>query len=401
MKLELLAPAGDKEKLETALYFGADACYFAGKRWGLRAFAENFEDDELEKYVQIAHSKGKKAYITVNIQAHNQDFEGLADYLKFIEKIKADAVIVSDAGILSLAKQVVPNLDIHLSTQACASNKYSAKFWADAGAKRIILARELSLEEIKEIRDYLPKEIELEAFVHGAMCISYSGRCLLSNYLANRDSNRGECVQACRWQYKIREVSRTGELEIEEDDKGTYILNSKDLCLIEHLDKLAKAGITSFKIEGRMKSPFYVATVVNAYRRALDEYIKNPNNFKIDKSLVEELKNCSHREFTTGFLFKGEEKENIKESLPTSESEFIAVVKDYQDGFAFVEQRNRFQVGDTLEILSPSDNFQKTFKVEEMFAGDEKISVADKVQQIVKLKVPFTLSPNDILRRKK
>lgn len=401
MKLELLAPAGDKEKLETALYFGADACYFAGKRWGLRAFAENFEDDELEKYVQIAHSKGKKAYITVNIQAHNQDFEGLADYLKFIEKIKADAIIVSDAGILNLAKQVVPNLDIHLSTQACASNKYSAKFWADAGAKRIILARELSLEEIKEIRDYLPKEIELEAFVHGAMCISYSGRCLLSNYLANRDSNRGECVQACRWQYKIREVSRTGELEIEEDDKGTYILNSKDLCLIEHLDKLAKAGITSFKIEGRMKSPFYVATVVNAYRRALDEYIKNPNNFKIDKSLVTELKNCSHREFTTGFLFKGEEKENIKESLPTSESEFIAVVKDYQDGFAFVEQRNRFQVGDTLEILSPSDNFQKTFKVEEMFAGDEKISVADKVQQIIKLKVPFTLSPNDILRRKK
>ena len=401
MKLELLAPAGDKEKLETALYFGADACYFAGKRWGLRAFAENFEDDELEKYVQIAHSKGKKAYITVNIQAHNQDFEGLADYLKFIEKIKADAIIVSDAGILSLAKQVVPNLDIHLSTQACASNKYSAKFWADAGAKRIILARELSLEEMKEIRDYLPKEIELEAFVHGAMCISYSGRCLLSNYLANRDSNRGECVQACRWQYKIREVSRTGELEIEEDDKGTYILNSKDLCLIEHLDKLAKAGITSFKIEGRMKSPFYVATVVNAYRRALDEYIKNPNNFKIDKSLVAELKNCSHREFTTGFLFKGEEKENIKESLPTSESEFIAVVKDYQDGFAFVEQRNRFQVGDTLEILSPSDNFQKTFKVEEMFAGDEKIFVADKVQQIVKLKVPFTLSPNDILRRKK
>ena len=401
MKLELLAPAGDKEKLETALYFGADACYFAGKRWGLRAFAENFEDDELEKYVQIAHSKGKKAYITVNIQAHNQDFEGLADYLKFIEQIKSDAIIVSDAGILSLAKQVVPNLDIHLSTQACASNKYSAKFWADAGAKRIILARELSLEEIKDIRDYLPKEIELEAFVHGAMCISYSGRCLLSNYLANRDSNRGECVQACRWQYKIREVSRSGELEIQEDDKGTYILNSKDLCLIEHLDKLAKAGVTSFKIEGRMKSPFYVATVVNAYRRALDEYIKSPNNYKVDKSLATELKNCSHREFTTGFLFKGEEKENIKESLPTSESEFIAVVKDYKNGFAFVEQRNRFQVGDTLEILSPSENFQKTFKVEEMFAGEEKISVADKVQQIIKLKVPYTLSPNDILRRKK
>ena len=281
MELELLAPAGDKEKLETAFYFGADACYFAGKKWGLRAFSDNFEDDELKQYINYAHSLNKKAYITVNIQAHNSDFIGLEDYLKFLYSIGADAIIVSDAGILSLAKQVVPNLPVHLSTQACASNKYAAKFWADAGAKRIILARELSLSEIAEIRDYLPKEIELEAFVHGAMCISYSGRCLLSNYLANRDSNRGQCVQACRWQYYVREVSRDkdNELEIQEDEKGTYILNSKDLCMINHLDKMAQAGVTSFKIEGRMKSPYYVATVVNAYRRVLNQLQKDPEVF--------------------------------------------------------------------------------------------------------------------------
>ena len=234
-KFELLAPAGDIEKLQTAFYFGADACYFAGKKWGLRAFSDNFDNDELAKYIAYAHELGKKAYITVNIQAHNSDFEGLSEYLKYLENIGADAIIVSDAGIMSLAKQVVPNLPIHLSTQACASNKYSAKFWADAGAKRIILARELSLTEIKEIRDYLPKDIELEAFVHGAMCISYSGRCLLSNYFTGRDSNRGACVQACRWEYFITEKSRVGkgeEYQIQQDERSTYILNSKDLCMV-------------------------------------------------------------------------------------------------------------------------------------------------------------------------
>ena len=388
MNIEILAPAGDKEKLETAFYFGADACYFAGKKWGLRAFSENFDENELKNYIEYAHKLGKKCYITVNIQAHNGDFDGLADYLKYLYSIKADAIIVSDAGILSLAKQVVPNLDVHISTQASASNKYSAKFWADAGAKRIILARELSLKEIKEIRDYLPKDIELEAFCHGAMCISYSGRCLLSNYLANRDSNRGQCVQACRWEYKIREVSRDGdELEIQEDERGTYILNSKDLCMIEHLDEMLDAGVTSFKIEGRMKSPFYVATVVNAYKRAFDmlkkdraEYKKNCHKF------VKELENCSHRKFTTGFCLGENDREYLKTSMPVSNSEFMAIVtKETKDGYCEIEQRNRFKVGDELEILSPGENFLKKIKIEEMI--DEKgNSVVDalKVQQKVK-----------------
>ena len=404
MKFELLAPAGDKEKLETAFYYGADACYFAGKRWGLRAFSDNFQNDELEKYIQYAHKLAKKAYITVNIQAHNDDFVGLSDYLQFLEKAGADAIIVSDAGILSLAKQVVPNLPIHLSTQACASNKYSAKFWADAGATRIILARELSLNEIAEIRDYIPKEVELEAFVHGAMCISYSGRCLLSNYLANRDSNRGQCVQACRWQYKIREVSRSedNELEIQEDNNGTYILNSKDLCMVNHIDDMVKAGVTSFKIEGRMKSNYYVATVVNTYRRVLDLFEKDPKNFKPNSQWVEELEKSSHRKFTTGFYLNEGNTEFLESSLPVSTAEFMAVVVEDSDknGFATVEQRNRFKVGDTLEILSPGENFNKTFIVEKMYnQNNEQIDDALKVQELIKIKVPYKLSKMDMLRK--
>ena len=306
MKYEILAPAGDKNKLETAIYYGADAVYMAGKRWGLRAFSDNFEQDELDKYISLAHSLGKKCYITVNIQAHNDDFDGLSDYLLYLQKIGADAIIVSDAGIMSLAKKVVPNLPIHLSTQASASNKYAAKFWADQGAKRIILARELSIKEIKEIREFLPKDVELEAFVHGAMCISYSGRCLLSNYLAGRDSNRGQCVQACRWEYYITERSRAdkgeGELyQIQQDKQGTYILNSKDLCMIDHLHELIDAGVTSFKIEGRMKSNYYVATVVNAYRRALDQLLKDKQAYLSDTTRQKELEKSRHHLFTTCF----------------------------------------------------------------------------------------------------
>lgn len=401
MKFELLAPAGDKEKLETAFYFGADACYFAGKKWGLRAFSENFSDDELKEYIEYAHKLGKKAYITINIQAHNADFEGLADYLKYLYKNRADAIIVSDAGILSLAKQVVPKLPVHLSTQACASNKYSAKFWADAGAKRIILARELSLTEIKEIRDYLPAEVELEAFVHGAMCISYSGRCLLSNYLSNRDSNRGQCVQACRWEYRIQEVSRDGDgLEMQEDNRGTYILNSKDLCMVEYLDKMAEAGVTSFKIEGRMKSPFYVATVVNTYRRALDLLEKNPKKFKPEAEWKTELENCSHRKFTTGFCLGEQDRECLESSTPVSRSEFIAVVTaPTKRGFCEVEQRNRFKTGDELEILSPARTFKKKFTVTEMYDEQgNQVTDALRVQQKLKLKVPFKLNERDILR---
>lgn len=409
MKYEILAPAGDKNKLETAFYYGADACYMAGKRWGLRAFSDNFEKDEMEEYIRYAHNLGKKCYITVNIQAHNEDFDGLSDYLKYLEQIGADAIIVSDAGILSLARQVVPNLPVHISTQASASNKYAAKFWADQGAKRIILARELSIKEIKEIRDFLPKDVELEAFVHGAMCISYSGRCLLSNYLAGRDSNRGQCVQACRWEYYITERTRAdkgeGELyQIQQDDRGTYILNSKDLCMIDHLHELIDAGVTSFKIEGRMKSSNYVATVVNVYRRALNLLLKDKKAYLAQKDRQAELEKSSHRQFTTGFYFGAQDKEYLKTSYPVASTEFIAeVVKDSdKNGFAMVEMRNRFKVGDVLEILSPDESFNKTFEVTKIF--DDKnnlITDVKEVQQIVKMFIPYKLHKHDILRKNK
>lgn len=409
MKFEILAPAGDKDKLETAIYYGADACYFAGKRWGLRAFSENFDQNEMEQYISYAHKLGKKCYITVNIQAHNADFDGLEDYLLYLQKIGADAIIVSDAGIMSLARQVVPDLPIHVSTQASASNKYSAKFWADQGAKRIILARELSIKEIKEIRDFLPKDVELEAFVHGAMCISYSGRCLLSNYLAGRDSNRGQCVQACRWEYYITEKTRADrgegeEYQIQQDSNGTYILNSKDLCMIDHLDDLIDAGVTSFKIEGRMKSASYVATVVNAYRRALDQLVGDPKAYKIDKSRIAELEKSSHRLFTTGFYYGAQDKEYLKTSYPVSCSEFIAnVVKDTDEqGFATVEMRNRFKVGDVLEVLSPDDNFNKTFVVSQILdKNGSSLNDVKNVQEIVRIYTPFKLHRLDILRKNK
>lgn len=409
-KIELLAPAGDRDKLETAFYYGADACYFAGKKWGLRAFSDNFTNDELAEYVEYAHKLGKKAYITVNIQAHNEDFVGLDEYLIHLQNIGADALIVSDAGIMSVAKQVVPNMPIHLSTQACASNKYAAKFWADAGASRIILARELSIKEIKEIRDYLPEDIELEAFVHGAMCISYSGRCLLSNYLADRDSNRGQCVQACRWEYYVSERRRTdnneGELyEIQQDDRSTYILNSKDLCMIDYLDKLIDAGVTSFKIEGRMKSNYYVATVVNAYRKALDIYINNPDEYYSNKDRMNELEKTSHRMFTTGFCLGENDREYLATSLPIASSDFVAeILEDTRsDGYTLIEQRNRFSVGDTLEILSPDGNWNKTLVVTKMMDEDgQEIVDANRVQQRILLYTEsFKLTKRDILRRNK
>jgi len=404
--IELLAPAGNMEKLKTALNYGADACYFAGTRFGLRAMSSNFSNDELRESVEYAHSLNKKCYITVNILAHNADFDGLKEYLEFLQEIKVDGVIVSDLGIMSFVKNYAPNLELHVSTQASITNKYSAMEYVKLGAKRLVLARELSLAEIKEIRDYIPKDIDLECFVHGAMCISYSGRCLLSNYMTGRDSNRGACVQACRFQYTIKETTRkcSGDYEIQEDDKGTYILNSKDMCLIEYVDKLIEAGITSFKIEGRMKSPYYVATVVNAYRRAIDLYYSNPNNFECPKELVEEVEKTSHRRFTTGFYFGAKDKEYLEDSMPIQTHEFMAVItKDQEDDWVEIEQRNRFKVGDELEILSPTTNHNKTLIVSQMqdLDGGEVVD-ALKVQQILRLNVKGLkgLKQGDILRKK-
>lgn len=397
--LEILAPAGNMEKLKVAFNYGADACYLSGKKFGLRAFSDNFTFEELKDAVEYAHNLNKKIYVTINIVAHNSDFDGLDEYLLYLNDIKVDGIIVSDIGIINLARNLTPNLDIHVSTQANITNKYSAKYFCDMGVKRLVLARELSLNEIKEIREFIPADVEIETFVHGAMCISYSGRCLLSNYLSGRDSNRGACIQACRFEYSICEKSRQGDhYEIQEDDKGTYILNSKDLCMVEHLKSLIDNGVTSFKIEGRMKSPFYVASVVNVYRRALDDVI---NGRDFNKSYVDELEKVSHRRYTTGFYFGAKDKEYIDSSMPIQSSEFMAIVKDdYKDGYVCIEQRNRFKVGDVLEVLSPNDTFNKKIEIQEM--KDEKGDLVDDaslVQQILYLKTDVLLKKGDILRK--
>ena len=391
--VELLAPAGTFLKLKTAFKFGADAVYFAGKKFGLRAFAGNFEDNEIEEGVKFAHSINKKVYITVNIIAHESDFDGLKDYILYLDKIGVDAVIVADVGIIKLIREVAPNLDIHVSTQANVTNSYSAKFFQDLGVKRIVLARELNIVEIRAIHKAVPN-LELETFIHGAMCISYSGRCLLSNYFTGRDSNRGACVQACRWEYTITEKSRQGQqFPIEEDERGTYILNSKDLCMINHLKELEEAGVCSFKIEGRMKSEYYVACVVNAYRRAL-------NGEKID---ISELEKSSHRKFTTGFYYGEKEKECFESSFPVQTYEFMALVlEDCKNGWVKIEQRNRFKVGDTLEILSPDENFNKNIIVEELKnCKGEEVLDAKKVQEVLYLKTNINLKEGDILRARK
>lgn len=407
--LEILSPAGNMEKLKTAVYFGADACYFAGKQFGLRAFSDNFDDAELKESVDYLHVNGKKAYITLNILAHNGDFTGLKEYLQYLQEIKVDAVIVSDFGIMKFVRENAPNIPIHVSTQANITNKYSAKAYCDMGATRLILARELSVAEIKEIREYIPKEVEIECFVHGAMCISYSGRCLLSNYLTGRDSNRGACVQACRWEYTICEKARFYEAkangvepntyEIQEDNHGTYILNSKDMNMIAHLKDLVDAGVTSFKIEGRMKSPYYVATITNAYRRALDLLAQGKD---VGQDLIDECFKTSHRHYTTGFYYGSKDKEFLETSTPFQTHEFVAIVtENTNNGFAKIEMRNRFEIGDQLEILSPNDTFNKVITITKIFDdnGDE-ITIANKVQQILSISTPYNLKKGDILRRK-
>ena len=392
--MELLAPAGNFDKLVTAVHFGADAVYFAGKQFGLRAFAGNFSDEEIVKAMDFLHAHGKKGYVTLNIVAKDSDFENINPYLQLLVEAKVDGVIVSDVGVIYYLRKNFPTLNVHVSTQANVNNSFSANFFADMGVTRIVLAREMSIDEIALLRKNLPENVEIEAFVHGAMCISYSGRCLLSNYLTGRDSNRGACVQACRWQYTIREVGRKDELPIEEDERGTYILNSKDLCMIEHLKELEKAGVVSLKIEGRMKSDYYVASVVNAYRRALDK--KNEMSL-----LQEELEKTSHRRYTTGFYFGSDDKEYLEDSMPVQTAEFVAkVVEDSHNGIVKVEMRNRFKKGDVLEILSPNDAFLKKIKIEKIVDGKgNEIDDCKRVQDIVTINCPYDLKTGDILRR--
>ena len=403
-KIELLSPAGDMNKLKTAFYFGADAVYIGGKHFSLRALAGNFTDEEIVEAVEFAHSLNKKVYVTVNIFGRNDDMEQAEKYFKFLESAKVDGAIVSDTGLIYLARQVAPNLSINLSTQANTLNYKTVEFWQSHGLKRVILARELSLDEIAEIKNKVP-EMEIETFIHGAMCISYSGRCLLSDYRTGRSSNRGECVQACRWQYEIKEKdSECGYMEMQEDERGTYIMNSKDLNLLDYIDKLDNAGVCSFKIEGRMKSEYYLATVVNAYRRAIDAYYEMGEKYKENPLYQEELKKTAHREFTTAYITGFNDRTvNYDDSQSKGTFKFMAnVVSGNEDSdYAVIEQRNRFAIGDELEVLSPTESFNKVIKVTKMQnEKGEDIVDAKLVQQKIRLFTDIKLSEGDILRKK-
>ncbi len=398
---ELLAPAGNREKLETALHFGADAVYLAGCEFGLRAYCDNFTNDELAAAVKFCHERNKKVYVTLNIYAYDQDLEKIADYARFLSETGADGAIISDAGVIACVKKAAPALEIHLSTQANVTNSYAARFWADNGVKRIVLARETSLENIKRMRDALLPETELEAFAHGAMCVAYSGRCLLSAATTGRSGNRGECAQSCRWEYALCEKTREGEyFPISEDGRGTYILNSKDLNMLAHIDKLIKAGVSSLKIEGRAKTSYYLATVTNAYRRALDLFYAAPNDFRLPEELLLEPYKTSHRKFNTGFYF-GSAEQYTQSAKPEQTHEMCAVVKSAENGGAIIEQRNRFKEGDELEILSPEESFGKTVTVGDMRdENGERVSDAKIVQQKLFISTDIKLCAGDILRKK-
>ena len=405
-KVELLAPAGDLERLKVAILYGADAVYLGGNAFGLRAKAKNFSIKEMEEGVEFAHSHNAKVYVTCNIFAHNSDINSdkLVTYLKELERINVDGVIVADPGVFSIVKETVPNMEVHISTQANTTNYQTAKFWKNLGATRVVMAREMSFKEIKALADNV-SDIEIEAFVHGAMCMAYSGRCLLSNYFTNRDANRGACAQSCRWKYKIVEETRPGEYyPIEEDERGTYIFNSKDLCMIEYIPELIQAGVYSFKIEGRVKTSYYVGSVIKAYREAIDDYLKDPSLYESKKAYyLEEVKKSSYRGYTTGFFF---DKPKEDGQVYTSNSyvrtyDFIGLVKEYdnQSGFAIIEQRNKFVVGEEIEFLTTKGkNFSQ--KVIEMYDMEgNKLEEAPHPQQIIKLKVDNPVSPFDMMRK--
>ncbi|NLY81217.1 MAG: U32 family peptidase [Clostridiales bacterium] len=405
-KIELLAPAGDLDKLKTAIDFGADAVYFGAEMFSLRASSGNMSVADITKGLEYAHERSKKGYMALNIFPHNEDIIPLRKYLNEIKDIKVDAFIVSDPGVIYLLKEIIPDAEIHLSTQANMTNYETAKFWSSLGVKRLVLARELTFEEIESMLENIPCDTELEAFVHGAMCISYSGRCLLSNFMIERDANRGQCAHPCRWNYSLVEEKRPGEYyPIEEDDRGTYIMNSRDLCMIEHIPELMNSGIKSFKIEGRMKSMYYVATVVRAYRLAIDSYCSDPDNFEFDDYWSNELEKASHREFTTGFYFhKPDNKDqNYLTSSYTRTFDFAGVIKKYEKdtGLTVIEQRNKISIGDKIEVFGPEvGHFE--YVLEEMYNEDgEAIESAPHAQQIVKINFGREFKPGYILRKEK
>ena len=401
-KPELLAPAGNMEKLKMALIYGADAVYLGGKAFGLRAFGGNFDNDELKEAVDFAHGLNKKVYVTVNIYPHNSDMEKLPEYLAFLNDIKVDALLVADLGVFSFARQYAPDVEIHISTQANNTNWVSVNAWKDMGAARVVLAREMSLGEIRTIREKC--DVELEMFVHGAMCISYSGRCLMSNYMTGRDSNRGSCAQPCRWKYSLVEEKRPGQyFPVEEDERGTYIFNSKDMCLLPHLPDVIESGVDSLKIEGRMKSVHYVASIVKAYRAAIDSYCQSPDGFQLKQEWIDELGKVSHRQYTTGFYYnKPTADDQIYGSSSYEQtSDFVGLVLAYDEatGFATVEQRNNMKLGQEIEVFQPNLPGYRMILAEMYNDEGEAIEVAPHPQQIVRMKMAHPVEPYAILRR--
>ncbi len=403
--IELLSPCGDFERLKLALKFGADAVYLAGEMFGMRTNPSNFDADELKNAVELAHSLGKKVYLTCNTLPRNDEIEKLPDFLKYAEQIGIDAFIIADIGVMAMAKKYAASVDIHMSTQVGIVNYQTANTLYEMGASRIVTARELSLDEIKVIRDKTPSDLEIEVFVHGAMCMSFSGRCILSDYMTHRDANRGDCAQPCRWKYHLVEETRPGQyFPINEEKNGTYIFNSRDLCMIEHIPELVNAGVDSFKIEGRAKSEYYTAIVTYAYRNAIDEYLKNPSDdYKVPQWILDEMEKMSHREYTTGFNFGP-----IKNGQVIDTGGYIrnwdvcALFKEYKDGRLVVSQRNRFFEGDELEVVEPN---KKPYKlvVADLYNEDdeEKVDVANKATNTYSFKCDIPISSDAIFRRQR
>lgn len=402
---ELLIPASSLEVLKTAVIFGADAVYIGGEAFGLRAKAKNFSMEDMKEGIQFAHEHNVRVYVTANILAHNGDLPGVEEYFKELKEIGPDALIISDPGVFMIAKRVCPEIEIHISTQANNTNYGTYRFWHELGAKRVVSARELSMKEIKEIRSNIPDDLEIETFVHGAMCISYSGRGLLSNYFTGRDANQGACTHPCRWKYAVMEESRPGEyLPVYENERGTYIFNSKDLCMIGHIPDLIDAGIDSFKIEGRMKTALYVATVARTYRKAIDDYLKDPVLYEKNMPwYLDQISNCTYRQFTTGFFYgkPNSEAQIYDSNTYVKEYTYLGIVGGSNaEGLYRIEQRNKFSVGETIEIMKPNgDNIKaKVLRIVNEEGGEQESAPHPKQVLYIDLGVP--MEQYDILRRK-
>lgn len=402
-KPELLVPASSLEVLKVAVMYGADAVYIGGEMYGLRAKAKNFSMEDMAEGIRFAHEHGKRVFVTANITAHNRDLEGVRKYFRELHKIGPDALIISDPGVFTIAREVCPEIEVHISTQSNNVNYETYLFWQRLGAKRVVSARELSIKEIAEIRANIPDDLEIETFVHGAMCISYSGRCLLSNYFTGRDANLGACTHPCRWKYYIMEENRPGEfLPVEENERGTYIFNSKDLCMIEHIPDLVQAGIDSFKIEGRMKTALYVATVARTYRKAIDDYLEDPKKYEANMPWYrDQISNCTYRQFTTGFYFgkPGDESQIYDSNTYIKEYTYLGIIGGIKDGMYRIEQRNKFSVGETIEIMKP-DGQNVEVTVEKIIDEDgQEQESAPHPKQVLYVALSGEASVYDILRR--